>query len=191
MIEINPDVIVHFNGGSTSCSFPVMKKLAENCPAFLELNADGSYRAMRQAIDLLRERNEFSRIIVGTDGPGGSACEFAGIIRLVARISCLFDIPAATVMAMGTGNDAKAYGLNTGMIKPGREADLIVLDAPLGSQGSNALEAMEAGDRPNMGMVMIDGTVIVRMQARLFPTTKKVLINGQEDPTRYTDIQFD
>ena len=35
---------------------------------------------------------------------------------------------------MATGNVAALHGLNTGVIAVGREADLLVVDAPQGSQ---------------------------------------------------------
>ena len=190
IIKLNPDVVSHLNGGTTSMPFSEMKKVIENSPCFLELVTIGSFKAIKQAIGLLQERNEFNRIIFGTDCPGGSGIEFTGIIFLIARISSLFDIPAATVIAMATGNSARAFGLNTGMVKPGRAADLIVLDAPWGSQGKTCLEALEVGDRPALGMVMVNGKVVIRTTARCFPTKKKVLVNGKEDTTKYADVQF-
>jgi len=190
IIKINPDVVVHFNGGPTAYSFPEMKKLTENCSSFLELVFISNPRALNYAISLLRERGEFRRIILGTDSPSGTGVEFLGIIRLVGYISSIHEIPSAVVLAMATGNAASAYGLNTGMVKPGREADLIVMDTPIGSQGKTALEALEVGDRANMGMVMVDGKVISRMMRKIAPTKKKVLINGKEDPTKYTDVMF-
>lgn len=188
IIKINPDVVVHFNGGPTSCSLSEMKKLAENCSSFLELISSGNDRAIGHAITLLRERGEFNRIILGTDSPSGAGFESVGIIRLISRISSLYEVPGAIVLAMATGNAARAYGLNRGLVKPGKEADLIAIDAPIGSQGKTALEAIEVGDRPNLGMVMIDGKVITRVPKRALPTGKKVLVNSEADPTRRIDI---
>ncbi len=188
IIKINPDVVVHFNGGPTSCSLSEMKKLAENCSSFLELITSGNDRAIGHAITLLRERGEFSRIILGTDSPSAAGFETVGMLRLISRISSLSEVPGAIVLAMATGNAAIAYGLNRGVVKPGREADLIVIDAPIGSQGNTALEAIEVGDRVNLGMVMIDGKIITRVPKRALPTGKKVLVNGEEDPTNRADI---
>ena len=61
---------------------------------------------------------------------------------------------------MGSGNTAKVYGLNTGVIAVGKEADLILMDAPMGSVGTNALEAISAGDIPGISMVLIDGKIM-------------------------------
>ena len=54
----------------------------------------------------------------------------------------------------------KVYGLNTGVIAVGKEADLILMDAPMGSVGTNALEAISAGDIPGISMVLIDGKIM-------------------------------
>ncbi len=181
IIRLNPDVIVHFNGGPTACSFSEMKRVAENCSSSLELITNGNPKALNYAVNLLKERGELGRITLGTDSPTGMGVLPLGIIRLVAQISSLNEIPAAVALCMATGNTARAYGLNTGMIKPGKEADFLVIDTPPGSQGKTALEAMEFGDMPFMGMVMVDGKEISRTMKRALNTTKKVLINGQED----------
>jgi enamidase len=40
----------------------------------------------------------------------------------------------------------------------GREADLLVMDAPLGSQADDALGALAIGDTPAVASAIIDGT---------------------------------
>lgn len=182
IINLNADVVVHFNGGPTACSFSEMEDVAERCSSFLELICNGNPKALNYAIKLLGDRGELSRITLGTDSPTGMGIHPLGIIRLATQISSLNEIPAAVALSMATGNTARAFGLNTGMVIPGREADLIAIDAPPGSQGKSALEAMELGDHPNLGMVMVDGKVIARTMRRALNTGKKVLIDGQEDP---------
>jgi enamidase len=53
------------------------------------------------------------------------------------------------------------YGLNTGIIAPGKEADLVILDAPMGSVAQDALEAFSCGDIPGISHVIIDGAIKV------------------------------
>jgi enamidase len=65
-------------------------------------------------------------------------------------------------VACATGNTARAFGLNTGAIEVGKEADLVLADAPLGSSGETALGALAAGDLPGIAMVLIDGVIKVR-----------------------------
>ncbi len=46
---------------------------------------------------------------------------------------------------------------NTGVVAAGREADLLVMDAPLGSQADDALGALAIGDTPAVVTAIIDG----------------------------------
>jgi enamidase len=190
IVQLNPDILVHFNGGPTACSFSDMREVAERCSSFLELTCNGNPKALNYAIHLMRDRGELGRLTLGTDSPTGMGIHPLGIIRLVTQISSLNGIPPALALSMGTGNTARAFGLNTGMVIPGREADFVVLDAPFGSQGKTALEAMQLGDHSNMGMVMVDGKVIARTLRRALNTTKKVLIDGEEDPKNPLEEMF-
>ncbi|MBI4286787.1 MAG: amidohydrolase family protein [Chloroflexi bacterium] len=190
VVKLNPDVVVHFNGGPTAASLAEMKVLAEGCPCFLEVIYASNARALRDAIRLVAERGELRRILFGTDTPTGKGVMPTGIIKLAAEITSLYGISAAITLAMATGNAAIAYSLNTGMVKPGREADLLVMDAPAGSQGQTALEAMEFGDQPNLGMVMVDGKVITRTAKRAINTAKKVLVNGEAEAFSLDEMLF-
>jgi enamidase len=61
-------------------------------------------------------------------------------------------------VAAASGNVAALHGLNVGVIEAGREADLLVVDAPLGSQAPDALGALAIGDTPAVATAIIDGT---------------------------------
>ncbi|MEW6664543.1 MAG: amidohydrolase family protein [Thermodesulfobacteriota bacterium] len=190
IINLQPDVICHFNGGPTACPFPEMKRMAERSSSFLELILNGNPRSLNYAVNLLRERAELGRIILGVDTPTGQGVMPRAIIRLVTQISSLNEIPAAAALCMATGNTARAFALKTGVVKPGWEADFLVMDAPIGSEGKNALAAIECGDQPTMGMVMVDGVVITRTMRKALNTAKKVLINGKEDTKKVTEEIF-
>jgi enamidase len=60
---------------------------------------------------------------------------------------------------MATGNTARVYGLPVGVIAEGREADVCIVDAPIGSVGATALDALRAGDLFGISMVLIDGQI--------------------------------
>lgn len=188
--ELQPDVICHFNGGPTACSFSEMDKVAENCSSFIELIHNGNPKTLNYAVQLMEKRGELERIILGIDTPTGQGLLPRGIIRLVTQISSLNEIPGAVALCMATGNTAWAYGLNTGTISIGKEADFVVMDAPTGSQGKTALTAIEYGDQPTMGMVMVDGIIITRTMRKALNTSKKVLVNGEEDSRRISDEIF-
>jgi len=53
------------------------------------------------------------------------------------------------------------HKLNRGVIAEGREADLVIMDSPMGSVGKDALAAIAAGDNPGVSMVLVDGEIVV------------------------------
>ena len=86
------------------------------------------------------------RIIIGNDAPSGTGVVPLGILRVIAHLASLGGVASEAAIAMATGNTARVYGLPVGLIEPGREADCCLVDAPVGSVGRTALEALRAGD---------------------------------------------
>jgi len=58
----------------------------------------------------------------------------------------------------------------------GREADLLVADAPVGSVGRTALEALSAGDLLGVSMVLIDGQVRIGRSRNTPPAARAALV---------------
>ena len=72
-----------------------------------------------------------------------------------------------------TGNTARVHKLPRGLIAEGLEADLVIMDAPMGSVGEDALEAIEAGDVPGVAMVLVDGEIVVAKSRNTPPPVRK------------------
>ena len=70
---------------------------------------------------------------------------------------------------MATGNTARVYNLPVGFIEPGRSADVALIDAPIGSVREQRTESFAIGDSPAVGMVMIDGLVVVKRSKNTIP----------------------
>ncbi len=64
--------------------------------------------------------------------------------------------------------------MSHGMVKPGLAADLQVIDAPMGSAGRDAKQAIEAGDIPGVAMVMIDGVIKTEVSRNTPPPVRKI-----------------
>jgi enamidase len=71
-----------------------------------------------------------------------------------------------------TGNTARVYDLPTGIIEAGSSADVALIDAPVGSIAKDALESFTIGDSPAVGMVMIDGLLVVKRSKNTIPTQR-------------------
>ncbi len=176
VLAVNPDVVSHINGGPTAISPAEVDKLIADSDLFLEIVQCGNPKIADQTVRKLNRLGQLNRIICGNDAPSGTGVIPLGILRTIVQIASMSEVPAAVAIAMATGNTARAYGLNTGMIAPGKEADLAIIDAPLGSIGKNALEAIEAGDLPGVAMVLIDGEIKVNKSRNTPPAAGKVTV---------------
>ncbi len=162
VLEADADVIGHINGGHTSLSYKAVCTLCEKSPRAMEIVHNGNERiailTARHAIELKCPH----RVILGTDAPAGSGVQPLGILRLIALISSMADIPAEICFGFATGNTARMRGLRQGLVETGRPADFVFLDRAQHTAGRDLLESVRLGDIPGVGMVMIDG--IVRCQ---------------------------
>jgi enamidase len=162
VLEAKPDIAGHINGGTTSLSEANIDALIGGDPAIaLELVHCGNGRTALYALARATEAGALDRIILGNDAPSGTGVVPLGILRLMAHLASLGDVAPETVVAFATGNTARVHGLDTGTIAPGKAADLVVCDAPVGSVGSTALEALANGDLPGVSMVLIDGVPVI------------------------------
>jgi enamidase len=177
VINVNPDVASHINGGPTSPSLEDGKKLITQSQMGLELVQCGNLKTMIEVAKIAHGENALHRIILGNDAPSGTGVLPLGILRSISQISSLTEIPAEVTIALATGNTARIYGLKKiGIIEEGREADIVVMDKPIGSVGKDALGALSAGDLPGIAMVMIDGEVRTFRSRNTPPSTQAVSI---------------
>lgn len=160
ILTIQPDKVAHANGGSTAVPFEEIEQIIDESELSLELVVNGNPKVLNRIVQILDKKNELHRLVLGSDSPTGQASLPGAIVRAVVRVSALNDIPAEKAIAMATGNTADLYGLNTGKIEVGREADLVVIDRPPGSSGENALDAIEKGDMFGCSLVIVDGEIV-------------------------------
>ena len=159
VIATNPDVVSHLNGGPTSVPLAEVDKIINETELAFEIVECGNTKIALEIVRIAREKGAFERLLIGNDAPSGSGVIPLGILRTINLIAAVGGVSAPEAIAMATGNTAKVYKLNRGQIKEGYEADLVVMDAPMGSVGADALGAIEAGDIPGIAAVFIDGEV--------------------------------
>ena len=95
---------------------------------------------------------------------------------MVNFISALCGIPAEVAVCCATGNTKAVFSLKEGMVKPGKAADLQVIDAPMGSAGADAKAAIEAGDIPGIAAVLVDGVVKAEVSRNTPPPVRRIAI---------------
>ena len=172
VLEADADIIGHINGGHTSLPYEHVCELCQRSTRALEIVHNGNERIGILTARHARELQCSERVILGTDGPAGSGVQPLGILRLIALLSSMADIPAEEVFCYATGNTARLRGLDSGVIAVGRAADLVFLDRAQHTAGRNLLESVRLGDIPGVGMVLIDGVVRCQRSRNTPPATQ-------------------
>lgn len=182
VLEANPHVVGHINGGTTSMTPKEIERLVATDMA-LEIvhcgNAKTALHTLRTAVDARATH----RIVLGNDAPSGTGVIPLGILRTLSLLTGVGGLPPAEALACATGNTARVYGLDVGLIAEGRAADLIICDAPIGSIATDALGALTAGDLPGISMVLIDGNITIGRSRNTPPAARAAeIVKGHGPP---------
>jgi enamidase len=159
VLETGTDVVGHINGGHSALPDDQIICLCEGCKAALEIVHNGNERAALLTLNTARELGKLDQLILGTDGPAGSGVQPLGIMRMVAMLSSLGDVPAEIAFCFANGNTARQRKLDTGLIEVGKCADFVLMDQAQHAPGKNMLESVQLGNLPGVGMTVIDGVV--------------------------------
>ena len=162
ILGIKPDVICHVAGGG----IPIdgLRRFLDELPnAMMEICAVNrpSPKFWQALIDMMRERNAFNRLILGTDTPSGYGIFPHGVWEVMALLCGYCGLEPEIAVAAGSGNTAACYGITSNTIKTGYAADIILCDAPLGSAYETAADSLKAGVVPGVSAVFMDGEILV------------------------------
>lgn len=159
VLEADADIIGHINGGHTALPDDQITCLCEQCQRGIEIVHNGNERAGLLAMRTAFELKQPERVILGTDAPAGSGVQPLGILRMIAMLSSLGDVPPEIVFCFATGNTARMRELDNGIVEVGRPADLILIDRAQHAPGKDMLESIHQGNLPGVGMTIIDGII--------------------------------
>ena len=176
VIQTNPDIVSHINGGPTAIALDEVKRLVTDTGLTLEIVHCGNPKVAVEAANLCMEEKALDRLIIGNDAPSGTGVIPLGILRVINHLASLTPIRAEEALCMATGNTARVYKLPRGIISEGKEADLVIMDAPMGSVGDDALSAIEAGDLPGVAIVLVDGEIVVSKSRNTPPPKRKPFV---------------
>lgn len=177
--ETDPDVATHINGGPTAVAMHEVEKLITECECALEFVHCGNPKVAVEAAKRIVEQKALNRVIIGNDAPSGTGVVPLGILRVANLLAGLTPIRPEEAICMATGNTARLHKLNRGIIEEGREADLVVMDAPMGSVGGDALSAIAAGDVPGVSMVLVDGQIVLSKSRNTPPAVRQARVVKQ------------
>ncbi len=173
VIQTAPDIVSHINGGPTAVALDEVKRLVTGTDFALEMVHCGNPKIMVEAADLCVEHDALARIIIGNDAPSGTGVIPLGVLRVVAHLASLSAIRPEQALCMATGNTARIHKLPRGLIAEGLEADLVIMDTPMGSVGEDTLAAIEAGDVAAVSMVLVDGEIVVSKSRNTPPPVRR------------------
>jgi enamidase len=175
LLHLRPDVCGHVNGGTTSLDEAGTDRIIAESEMALQIVQAGNLRAALHIVKRAREAGALARVCVASDTPTGTGVMPLGVMKSVCELASLGDLPPEVVIALATGNNARAFRLaaGTGTLAVGAPADLVVCDAPSASLAGDALTAIARGDIPGISCVVIDGQVRVG-RSRNTPMAKRL-----------------
>lgn len=157
LLAMNPHVSFHINGGPVAMPDRDFARVVDESEIALQVCTAGNLRTMILLANMAAQRNVFHRFLIATDTPTGSGIMPLGMIYSMINLAALTPISPEWLIAASTGNVADIYGLNCGYLRAGRDADVLVLDAPSGGTQASALAAMKHGDPPAVAALVSDG----------------------------------
>ena len=175
LLHLRPDVCGHVNGGTTSLDEAGIDRIIAESEMTLQIVQAGNLRAALHIVKRAREAGALARVCVASDTPTGTGVMPLGVMKTVCELASLGDLQPEVVIALATGNNARAFRLaaGTGTLAVGAPADLVVCDAPSASLAGDALTAIARGDIPGISCVVIDGQVRVG-RSRNTPMAKRL-----------------
>jgi enamidase len=137
--------------------------------------------------NLTKKADQIDRFLIATDTPTGSGIMPLGMMYTITHLASLTDMPVETAIAAATGNNAIVYRLNSGFLKPGKDADVVLLDACVGGSKSTALDSLRNGDIAAVAAVVTDGIPRFVGRSRNTPApNKKVRVAECRIPMDYS-----
>ncbi|MGE5820197.1 MAG: amidohydrolase family protein [Deltaproteobacteria bacterium] len=174
--KIQPDIIGHITGGPIPMAEEDMVRIVNETDCHVEICSSGNYRMALSLIRAVKAKNAFERVLIGTDTPGGTGVIPRGILREIAFISSVGEVPPEKTICMATGNVGRAHGLNLGFLEEGRPADLVLLHKITGSVSKDALDSFAKGDLPGISTVIIDGEILVASRSQQTPPAERTAV---------------
>jgi enamidase len=170
---INPHVSFHVNGGPTAMRDRDYELVVRETGIALQICTAGNLRTALLTTSLVQEHDAFDRLLIATDTPTGSGIMPLGMLYTISHLSSLAKVSPEAAIAAATGNNARVYGLNSGLLAKGCAADVVLLDAPDGGSQDNALDAIGNGDIAAVGAVVSGGEPRFVGRSRNSPATTR------------------
>jgi enamidase len=186
VLTMKPDVSYHVNGGPIAMPDADFPRLVNESAIAMQVCTAGNLRTTLLVAKLLTEAKQLDRLLIATDTPTGSGIMPLGMLYTMSHLASLAGVAPELTVAMATGNNARTYRLNNGIIAAGRDADIVLVDACLGGSQDDALSALSNGDILGIGAVISAGVPRFVGRSRNTPeTVRKVRVAHCSVPESY------
>jgi enamidase len=173
VLKIQPDVSYHVNGGPIAMPDADFPRLVNESRIAMQVCTAGNLRTALLVAKLLKAADQEERLLIATDTPTGTGVMPLGMLYTMSHLAALADVPPEITVAMATGNNARVYRLNSGVLAPDRDADITLVDACLGGSQNDALSALRNGDIMGVAAVITDGVPRFVGRSRNTPETMR------------------
>jgi enamidase len=187
LLKMQPHVSFHVNGGPVAMPDADFPRIVNESKIALQICTAGNLRTALLIAKLAMAADQFDRFLIATDTPTGSGIMPLGMLYTITHLCSLMDMSVESAIAAATGNNATVYGIDSGFLKPGKEADIVILDACVGGSKDNATDAIRNGDIPAVAAVITAGIPRFVGKSRNTPAPmKSVRVIQNRVPQDYT-----
>jgi enamidase len=187
LLKMQPHVSFHVNGGPVAMPDADFPRIVNESNIALQICTAGNLRTALLIAKLAMAADQFDRFLIATDTPTGSGIMPLGMLYTITHLCSLMDMSVESAIAAATGNNATVYGIDSGFLKPGKEADVVILDACVGGSKDNATDAIRNGDIPAVAAVITAGIPRFVGKSRNTPAPmKSVRVIQNRVPQDYT-----
>jgi enamidase len=157
LLTMGIDVAGHVNGGTTALPEADLERLIKEGSMYFQISQAGNFKSALKVIEFAASADKLAQVLISSDTPTGTGVMPLGVLKSVVELTSMSSLNPGEAWAMAAGNNATMLRKNTGVIEVGKEADILLIDAPMGSAFTDAITAMKGGDLPGISGVLIDG----------------------------------
>jgi enamidase len=183
LLAMRPHVSFHVNGGPVAMPDPDFERLVTESDMALQLCTAGNLRTALLCTALVQQHGALDRLLIATDTPTGSGIMPLGVLYTISHVAALGRLAPELAIAAATGSNARHFRLSGGFLREGADADLVIIDAPLGGSQPDGLSALAHGDIPAIASVISNGVPrFVGRSRNTPPSVRKVQVATNRVP---------
>ncbi|WP_213767470.1 amidohydrolase family protein [Caballeronia sp. dw_19] len=174
LLAMQPHVSFHINGGPVAMPDRDFERILNDSQIAMQVCTAGNLRTLLMIAEMSVAADQFDRFLIATDTPTGSGIMPLGMMYTITHLASLGKkMSPEMAICAATGNNARTYGINSGFLREGCDADVVILDSCVGGTQHTALDALAHGDIAAVAAVVTDGVPRFVGRSRNTPASEK------------------